>query len=62
MKKSVTESVIVSFSNINKENPILLVGRKQLNKNPDVINVFHGKEAEELYSRLITKRSEPKED
>lgn len=53
------DSVIVSvdFSN-GKDVGVLIVGRQQ-NGRVDIINAFQGKEAEELYLKLITPPKEP---
>ena len=34
---------------------VLIVGRKRPNQSVDIINAFQGKEAEELYNKLIGK-------
>ena len=36
---------------------VLVVGRKRPNQTAEVINAFQGEEAEELYTRLITKKN-----
>ena len=41
-----------------KETGVLVIGRKLPNQNVDIINAFQGKEAIELYKKLITKRSD----
>lgn len=52
-------SVIVSwdFSN-GRDTGILLVGKKEKQKDVEVINAFQGKEAEELYFKLTTPKGD----
>ena len=54
-------SVIVSwdFSN-GRDSGILLVGGKNKRKDVEVINAFQGKEAENLYLRLVTPKGDRK--
>lgn len=55
MKENVNESIIVGFDSTNGDNSVLIVGRKNINKNRiDIINAFEGKEAEDLYLKLTT--------
>ena len=55
MKENVNESIIVGFDSSNGDNSVLIVSRKNINKNRiDVINAFEGKEAEDLYLKLTT--------
>lgn len=57
--KMTSGSVIVSWSFFGeKENDILLVGKKEPNESVKVINAFQGEEAHELYLKLTT----PKEN
>jgi len=56
------ESVIVSVSfpeNGDEDSGILLVGRKKTGHNADIINVFKGKEARELYDKLTKRKVVP---
>lgn len=48
-------SLLVGYDVIDEENCILLVGKKTENYDAEVINAFEGKEAYELYKKLITK-------
>ena len=48
------DTILVSY--IDNNDPILIIGRKRLNQSVKVINAFHGDEAKELYSRLVTKK------
>lgn len=54
-------AVIVSwdFSN-GKDVGVLLVGKKDPGKPIEIINAFQGKEAEELYQRLTTRKDAQK--
>lgn len=47
--------VSVDFAN-NDDTGVLIVGRKRMNQSVEVINAFQGKEAKELYKKLITKK------
>lgn len=56
------ESVIVSVSfpeNGNEDSGILLVGKKKTARDADIINVFKGKEARELYEKLTKRKAAP---
>lgn len=59
--KRLTASVIVSVSFTDKNKGILLVG-SQRNGKVDVINSFSGKEAFDLYKKLITPKKEENHD
>lgn len=43
----------VDFSN-NDDIGYLIVGRKRMNQSVEIINAFQGKEAKELYEKLVT--------
>ena len=43
----------VDFSN-NDDIGCLIVGRKRMNQSVEIINAFQGKEANELYEKLVT--------
>lgn len=50
----VNESLLVGVDFTNGEDSsILIVGRKRPNQSVDIINAFQGKEAEELYKKLV---------
>ena len=51
----------VNFSNTDGMG-VLIVGRKRMNQNPEIINTFQGDEARELYEKLVTpkKRTDAK--
>lgn len=53
------DSILVSVDFPNKDNTgVLLVGRKRMNQSVEIINVFQGDEARELYETLITVKKE----
>lgn len=50
------ETVLVAFNSTEKdETSILLVGKQLPDKPTEIINSFQGKDAIELYNKLITK-------
>ena len=50
------DSIVVSFNPASGNGTeILLVGRKTFTKPMEIINALQGKEAVELYNKLITK-------
>lgn len=52
-----TDSLIVSVSFTGGDDTgVLLVGRKANGAEVEIVNAFQGKEAEELYKKLITKK------
>lgn len=52
----INESLLVGVDFTNGEDVgVLIVGRKRPNQSVDIINAFQGKEAEELYNKLIGK-------
>ena len=51
----INETLLVGVDFTNGEN-VLIVGRKRPNQSVDIINAFQGKEAEELYNKLIGKK------
>ena len=53
----INESLLIGVDFTNGENVgVLIVGRKRPNQSVDIINAFQGKEAEELYNKLIGKK------
>ena len=53
----INESLLVGVDFTNGEDVgVLIVGRKRPNQSVDIINAFQGKEAEELYNKLIGKK------
>lgn len=50
----INESLLVGVDFTNGEDSsVLIVGRKLPNESVEIINAFHGEEAEELYKKLI---------
>lgn len=47
------DTVLVGFDHSHGDPAVLIVGRKALRNNVQIINQFQGKEAEELYQRLV---------
>ena len=54
-EKLASGSLLVGYDFKNEENGVLLIGKKTENYDAEVINAFEGKEAYELYKKLITK-------
>lgn len=53
----INESLLIGVDFTNGEDVgVLIVGRKRPNQSVDIINAFQGKEAEELYKKLIGKK------
>ena len=52
--------VSVDFSH-GKDHDLLVVGRKRLGHEIDIVNAIQGPEARELYEKLITKKEKPVE-
>ena len=52
----INESLLIGVDFTNGEDVgVLIVGRKRPNQSVNIINAFQGKEAEELYNKLIGK-------
>lgn len=49
------DSLVVAVSFHSKDEGVLIVGRQNKRNQMDVINAFSGKDAHELYTKLITK-------
>lgn len=55
MEGNVRDTILVSVDFTNgKDTGVLVVGRKRPNQSVEIINAFQGKEAEDLYLKLIT--------
>ena len=55
MKKEIQDTILVSVDFTNGEDlSIMVVGRKRPNQTVEIINALQGKEAEDLYSKLVT--------
>lgn len=53
----INESLLVGVDFTNGEDTgVLIVGRKRPNQSVEIINAFKGKEAEELYKKLVGKK------
>ena len=47
--------LLVSFARENpSSDPIVIIGRRQMNGSTDIINAFEGKEALDIYEKLTT--------
>lgn len=54
MEGNVSDTILVSVDFTNgKDTGVLVVGRKRPNQSVEIINAFQGKEAEDLYLKLI---------
>lgn len=50
-------SLIIGYDiDSSTDKAVLIVGRKRMNESTEIINAFQGKEAIELYEKLITKK------
>ena len=55
MKKEIQDTILVSVDFTNgKDLGVMVVGRKRPNQTVEIINALQGKEAEDLYSKLVT--------
>lgn len=53
------DTILVSISKEKEtDDPVLIVGRKNMNNPVEIVNAFQGDEAMELYNRLVTKKGE----
>lgn len=53
MKNS--DTLLVGFDHAHGDIAILIVGRRSTGETTEIINQFQGKEAEELYQKLVTR-------
>ena len=51
-------AVIVSWDFHHEDTGVLIVGRKTPKHDVEVINAFQGKEAHDIYEKLITQKKE----
>lgn len=52
---NISDCILVSVDFTNgKDNSVLIVGRKRPDESAEIINAFQGKDAEELYRKLVT--------
>lgn len=55
MGKEIQDTILVSVDfNGNGDLNVMVVGRKRPNQTVEIINALQGKEAEDLYSKLVT--------
>ena len=55
MGKEIRDTILVSVDFTNgKDSSVMIVGRKRPNQTVEIINALQGKEAEDLYSKLVT--------
>ena len=62
MKKPITETVLLSYTEPVGGTPLLIIGKKDRGKPIQVINAFQGDEAKELYTKLIMKHGKEDND
>lgn len=55
MKNS--DTLLVGFDHSQGDIAVLIIGRKGIGENVQIINQFQGKEAEELYKKLVEKEA-----
>lgn len=55
MKNS--DTLLVGFDHSKGDIAVLIIGRKGIGENVQIINQFQGKEAEELYKKLVEKEA-----
>lgn len=48
-----SDTILVSFNYTQGDIPVLIVGRQGTKKDIDIINAIKGKEAEDLYKKII---------
>lgn len=52
-----TDTILIGVDLADNDNTgVLIIGRKRMNQSVEIINAFQGKEAKELYKKLITKK------
>lgn len=54
MKNS--DTLLVGFDHGHGDIAVLIIGRKDAGENAQIINQFQGKEAEDLYKKLVEKK------
>ena len=55
MKSS--DTLLVGFDHSHGDIAVLIIGREDAGENAQIINQFQGKEAEELYKKLVGKEA-----
>ena len=54
-----TDILLVGYDfNTERDNAVLIIGRKRPNESVEIINAFEGDEAKQLYQKLITKKED----
>lgn len=57
-----SDALLVGFDHAGGDNAVLIISRKDSDDKMQVINEFYGKEAEELYKKLIGQKEETHSD
>lgn len=60
--KHISDCILVSVDFSDHNEGVLIVGRKRKNETAEIINAFQGKEAMDLYKKLITKEKKDAEN
>ena len=55
-KKKDSDTLLTGFDHAHGDIAVLIIGRKEVDGKVQIINQFQGKEAEELYKKLVEKR------
>lgn len=55
--KGIQDTILVSVSGLTGDAGVLLVGKKNAKGVVEIINAFEGKEASELFKKLVTRDS-----
>lgn len=55
-KKKDSDTLLTGFDHAHGDIAVLIIGRKEADGKIQIVNQFQGKEAEELYERLVEKK------
>lgn len=55
-KKKDSDTLLTGFDHAHGDIAVLIIGRKESDGKVQIVNQFQGKEAEELYERLVEKK------
>ena len=55
-KKKDQDTLLAGFDHTHGDIAVLIIGRKEADGKVQIVNQFQGKEAEELYERLVEKK------
>ena len=55
-KKKDQDTLLAGFDHTHGDIAVLIIGRKEYDGKVQIVNQFQGKEAEELYERLVEKK------